>query len=156
MLLEKLKKDLIEYLKTGEKIKISVTRLLLAAIKDKEISQRKDQVNEEGIKDNQILDIINKMIKQREISAKTYMEGKRKDLADKEMIEAEILSSYLPKQLTDDELKKIINSTIKNIKAHSIRDMGNVMKVIKENYSGKCDFQKVSKFVKDKLATIDK
>ncbi len=156
MLLEKIKKNLVEYIKTGEKIKISVTRLLLAAIKDKEISKRTDQSNEEEIKDNDVLDIINKMIKQRELSAKTYLDGGRKDLADKETMEAEILSIYLPEQLTDDEIKKIINNTIKNTKAHSIRDMGNVMKVIKENYSGKCDFQKVSKLVKDKLLTIEK
>ena len=156
MLLKTIKKDLIEYLKSGEKIKISVIRLLLAAVKDKEISQRKNQVTEDEIKDNEILDIINKMIKQRELSAKTYLDGKRKDLADKEILEAEILSAYLPEQLTDNELNKIINFTIKSLKASSIRDMGNIMKVIKERYSGKCDFQKVSKLVKEKLGTIEK
>ena len=113
MLLKTIKKDLIEYLKSGEKIKISVIRLLLAAIKDKEISQRKNQVTEDEIKDNEILDIINKMIKQRELSAKTYLDGKRKDLADKEILEAEILSAYLPEQLTDNELNKIIKHNTK-------------------------------------------
>ena len=156
MLLEKIKKDLVEYIKRGEKIKISVIRLLLATVKDKEISQRKNQITEDEINDNEILDIINKMIKQRDISAKTYLEGNRKDLADKEIFEAKILNDYLPEQLSDNELNKIINSTIKSLKANSIRDMGNIMKVIKESYSGKCDFQKVSKLVKEKLATIEK
>ena len=156
MLLKKIKKDLIEHLKSGEKIKISVIRLLLAAIKDKEISHRKNQESGDDLKDTEILDIINKMIKQRELSAKTYLDGNRKDLADKEIQEAEVLTDYLPEQLTDEQINKIINTTMKKIKAQSIRDMGRIMKLIKENYSGKCDFQKVSKLVKDKLITIDK
>ena len=156
MLLKKIKKDLIEFLKTGEKIKISVTRLLLAAIKDKEISQRKEIVNDQEIKDSEILEIINKMIKQREVSAKTYLDGGRKDLADKELMEAEILSFYLPEKLSEEEVEKIINITIKEIKANSIRDMGNVIQVIKEKYAGRCDFQKVSKGVREKLSNIKK
>ena len=120
MLLKTIKKDLIEYLKSGEKIKISVIRLLLAAVKDKEISQRKNQVTEDEIKDNEILDIINKMIKQRELSAKTYLDGKRKDLADKEILEAEILSAYLPEQLTDNELNKIDPIKQKNFEGNKL------------------------------------
>ena len=152
MLIQKIKQDLVNYMKSGDKIKISITRLLLAALKDKEISLRNNQDFDELINDNIVMEIINKMIKQRKIAANTYKEAKRIDLAEKELEEAKLLSDYLPSQLSEDQLNTKIEEIIKSVSAQSLRDMSKVMKVIKENLSGKCDMQMASNLVKSKLS----
>ena len=152
MLLEKIKKDLVDHIKTGNKIKISITRLLLAALKDKEISLRNNQDFDQLINDNVVMEIINKMIKQRKIAAKTYEEVNRTDLAGKELEEAKLLSHYLPSQLSEEQLVLKVDGIIKKVKAQTLRDMGKVMKVIKEDLSGKCDMQLASNIVKSKLS----
>ena len=152
MLIEKIKQDLVSHIKSGDKIKISITRLLIAALKDKEISLRNNQDFDEIINDNIVMEIINKMIKQRKIAAQTYEEAKRTDLAEKELQEAKLLSHYLPLQLSEDQLKAKVQEIIKEVDAKSLRDMSKVMKVIKENLSGKCDMQMASNLVKNKLS----
>ena len=94
MLIQKIKQDLVSHIKSGDKIKISITRLLIAALKDKEISLRNNQDFDELINDNIVMEIINKMIKQRKIAAQTYEEANRADLAEKELEEAKLLSHY--------------------------------------------------------------
>ena len=152
MLIEKIKQDLVSHIKSGDKIKISITRLLIAALKDKEISLRNNQDFDEIINDNIVMEIINKMIKQRKIAAQTYEEAKRTDLAEKELQEAKLLSHYLPLQLSEDQLNSKVEEIIKRVDAKSLRDMNKVMKVIKENLSGKCDMQMASNLVKNKLS----
>ena len=152
MLIEKIKQDLVSHIKSGDKIKISITRLLIAALKDKEISLRNNQDFDEIINDNIVMEIINKMIKQRKIAAQTYNEAKRTDLAEKELQEAKLLSHYLPLQLSEDQLKTKVQEIIKEVDAKSLRDMSKVMKLIKENLSGKCDMQLASNLVKSKLS----
>ena len=152
MLIEKIKQDLVSHIKSGDKIKISITRLLIAALKDKEISLRNNQDFDEIINDNIVMEIINKMIKQRKIAAQTYEEAKRTDLAEKELQEAKLLSHYLPLQLSEDQLKAKVQEIIKEVDAKSLRDMSKVMKIIKENLSGKCDMQMASNLVKSKLS----
>ena len=152
MLIQKIKQDLVSHIKSGNKIKISITRLLLAALKDKEISLRNNQDLDELINDNIVMEIINKMIKQRKIAAQTYEEANRSDLAEKELEEANLLSHYLPSQLSEDQLNAKVEEIIKRIDAQSLRDMSKVMKVIKENLSGKCDMQMASNLVKSKLS----
>ena len=152
MLIEKIKQDLVSHIKSGDKIKISITRLLIAALKDKEISLRNNQDSDEIINDNIVMEIINKMIKQRKIAAQTYEEAKRTDLAEKELQEANFLSHYLPLQLSEDQLKAKVQEIIKEVDAKSLRDMSKVMKVIKENLSGKCDMQMASNLVKNELS----
>ena len=153
MLVEKIKEDLTKFLKAGDKPKISLTRLLLAAVKDKEISLRAKSSEEESlITDTVVMDIIKKMIKQRNLTIETFKSANRLDLAEKEKIEADLLSVYLPKQLTESELKNIIIAILKETAAESIRDMSKVMKVLKEKYGDKCDLQLASKIVKDKLS----
>ena len=154
MLVDKIKKDLVKHIKSGDKLRTSVTRLLLAAIKDKEISLGKNQESEEHINDNDVLDIVNKMIKQRNLTIKTYVDANRKDLADKEKAEAHILSDYLPIQVNDKELQDLIKNALIDLKATSIRDMGRVMKFLKDNYLGRFDFQKASELVKENLSKI--
>ena len=152
MLIQKIKQDLVSHIKSGDKIKISITRLLIAALKDKEISLRNNQDFDELINDNIVMEIINKMIKQRKIAAQTYEEANRTDLADKELLEAKLLSHYLPSQLSEDQLNAKVEEVIKEVDAKSLRDMSKVMKVIKENLSGKCDMQMASNLVKSKLS----
>ena len=152
MLIQKIKQDLVSHIKSGDKIKISITRLLIAALKDKEISLRNNQDFDELINDNIVMEIINKMIKQRKIAAQTYEKANRSDLAEKELQEAKLLTHYLPLQLSEDQLKAKVQEIIKEVDAKSLRDMSKVMKVIKENLSGKCDMQMASNLVKSKLS----
>ena len=152
MLIKKIKQDLVNHIKSGDKIKISITRLLIAALKDKEISLRNNQDFDELLNDNIVMEIINKMIKQRKIAAQTYEEAKRLDLAKKELEEAQLLGHYLPKQLSEDQLNSKVEEIINRVKAESLRDMSKVMKEIKENLSGKCDMQLASSLVKSKLS----
>ena len=152
MLIEKIKQDLVSHIKSGNKTKISITRLLIAALKDKEISLRNNQDFDELITDSIVMEIINKMIKQRKIAAQTYEEANRADLAEKELEEALLLSHYLPSQLSEDQLNAKVEEIIKGVNAKSLRDMSKVMKTIKENLSGKCDMQMASKLVKSKLS----
>ena len=152
MLIQKIKQDLVSHIKSGDKIKISITRLLIAALKDKEISLRNNQDFDELINDNIVMEIINKMIKQRKIAALTYEEANRGDLAEKELEEAKLLSHYLPSQLSEEELNTKIEEIINEVDAKSLRDMSKVMKVVKENLNGKCDMQMASNFVKSKLS----
>ena len=152
MLIQKIKQDLVSHIKSGNKIKISITRLLIAALKDKEISLRNNQDFDELINDNIVMEIINKMIKQRKIAARTYEDAKRIDLAEKELEEANLLSHYLPSQLSEEQLNLEVEEIIKRANAQSLRDMSKVMKVIKEKLSGKCDMQLASNLVKSKLS----
>ncbi len=152
MLIQKIKQDLVSHIKSGDKIKISITRLLIAALKDKEISLRNNQDFDELINDNIVMEIINKMIKQRKIAAQTYEEANRADLAEKELEEAKLLSHYLPSQLSEEQLNAKVEEIIKGVDAKSLRDMSKVMKVIKQNLNGKCDMQMASSLVKIKLS----
>ena len=152
MLIQKIKQDLVSHIKSGDKIKISITRLLIAALKDKEISLRNNQDFDELINDNIVMEIINKMIKQRKIAAQTYEKANRSDLAEKELQEVKLLSYYLPSQLSEDQLNAKVEEIIKEVDAKSLRDMSKVMKIIKENLSGKCDMQMASNLVKSKLS----
>ena len=131
MLIQQIKKDIVNNIKSGDKIKISITRLLIAALKDKEISLRNNQDFDELINDNIVMEIINKMIKQRKIAAQTYEEANRADLAEKELEEALLLSHYLPSQLSEDQLNAKVEEIIKGVNAKSLRDMSKVMKTIK-------------------------
>ena len=153
MLVAKIKDDLTKFLKAGDKTKVSLTRLLLAAVKDKEISLRNNNSEEEVmITDSIVMDIIKKMIKQRNMAMESFKDANRPDLVEKEKIENDLLSVYLPKQLTVNELASLIVKIINDTKSESIRDMSKVMKVLKEDFGDQGDFQKASKMVKEKLS----
>ena len=156
MLVEKIKEDLTNFLKAGDKEKVSLTRLLLAAVKDKEISLRKGNSEEEVIiTDAVVMDIIKKMIKQRKVAIDAFISAKRPDLAKKEKFEENLLNVYLPEQLSEEELKGVIIEIIDTSNSNSIRDMSKVMGILKDKYGEKCDFQKASKIVKEKLSNND-
>ena len=152
MLVEKIKNDLTKHLKSGDKAKVSLTRLLLAAVKDKEISLRNSAEEDNQLNDSVVMDIIKKMIKQRNLAIESFKKANRLDLVEKEELESQLLSVYLPKQLSEEELNTLIAKVINDTNAESIRDMSNVMKVLKEEFGDQCDFQKASKIVKGKLS----
>lgn len=150
MLRERFSADLKDALKARDAASVSTLRLILAAIKDRDIAARTGD-NTEGVSDADILAILGKMIRQREESARTYDEGGRLDLAQKERDEIEIIRRYLPRQLTDTEVRKAIDSAIAETGAASIRDMGRVMAALKERHTGQMDFAKAGAAIKAAL-----
>ena len=131
---------------------ISALRLVIASIKDKDIIA-KGKGNDSGINDEEIISLLQTMIKQRKSSIDMYLEGKREDLAKKEQNEIEIISKFLPKQLSKEEINNIIDMTIKSCEASSMKDMGKVINLLKKKHNGEMDFGDVSKIVKSKLTS---
>ena len=146
-----LDKSLKDAMRARDTQKISTIRLINAAIKDRDIAIRSED-NLEGVSDEEILSILSKMIKQRKESAKQYEEGGRLELAQQELEEIEIIENFLPRQLDLNETKQIVKKIILEINAHSLRDMGKVMSLLKENYSGKMDFGKAGVVAKELLS----
>jgi len=136
-------------MKSGEKRKLSTLRLILAAIKDRDISAR--GAGKERVSDEDILGILAKMIKQREESAKLYEEGNRLELADQEREEMEIIREYLPKQMSEDEVREACTKIVAEVGGESLRDMGKCMNALKEQYPGKLDAGQASRIVKEML-----
>ena len=137
-------------LKSKDKIEISTYRLIISAIKDLDIANRSGP-NKKETGDEDIKKLLKKMIKQRVESIDIYKKNKRQDLLEIEQKEFNILSSFLPKQMNDDEIKKICSEIVKSIGANSIKDMGKVMGELKKNYSDNLDFAKAGAFIKELL-----
>ena len=137
-------------LKERNKLKTSTLRLILAAVKDRDIASRTFD-NRTGIKDEDIKQLLKKMIKQRNESIEIYQKNNRTDLLEIEKGEVEIISTFLPKQLSDAETLKICKETIQSIKAQGPKDIGKVMGVIKKKYANVLDFSKVGSQVKEIL-----
>ena len=131
---------------------ISALRLVIASIKDRDIIA-KGKGNDSGINDEEIISLLQTMIKQRKSSIDMYLEGKREDLAKKEQNEIEIISKFLPKQLSKEEINDIIDMTIKSCEAFSVKYMGNVINLWKKKHTGEMNFVYVSKIVKSKLTS---
>ena len=146
-----LDKSLKDAMRARDAQKISTIRLINAAIKDRDIAIRSED-NLEGVSDQEILSILSKMIKQRKESAKQYEEGGRLELAQQEFEEIEIIENFLPRQLDLNETEQIVKKIILEINANSLRDMGKVMSLLKENYSGKMDFGKAGVVAKELLS----
>ena len=150
---EKVSKNLKEAMIKKDTTLISTLRLILAAIKEKDIiSKGKGHGSE--VNDKEIISLLQIMIKQRKGSIELYMKGNRVDLAKKEEDEINIISRFLPSQLSKDEIDEIINATIKSYEVNSMKDMGMVIKIIKAQYDGMIDFGYVSKVIKEKLANL--
>ena len=146
-----LDKSLKDAMRARDTQKISTIRLINAAIKDRDIAIRSED-NLEGVSDEEILSILSKMIKQRKESAKQYEEGGRLELAQQELEDIEIIENFLPRQLDLNEIEQIVKKIILEINANSLRDMGKVMSLLKENYSGKMDFGKAGVVAKELLS----
>ena len=134
--------------------RLSTLRLINAAIKDRDIARRADggDGSDEGVGDSEILQILGKMVKQRQDSAQAYEEGGRLELAEKEREEITVIEEFLPKQMNDDETEAAVAAAIESTGAESIRDMGKVMAALKAKYTGRMDFGKAGTKVKGKLA----
>ena len=137
-------------LKSKNKALVSTLRLVLAAIKERDIANRTSE-KKEVVKDVEIIKVLHKMKKQRQDSAELYKRGERQELLEVEEAEINIIDSFLPKQLNEEETKKICKETIELLEASSIKDMGKIMGQIKKKYSDSVDFSKVNTIVKGLL-----
>ena len=148
---DKINKQFNTALKSQNKTLVSTLRLVLAAIKERDIAQRtKDK--KEAINDDEIIKVLRKMKKQREDSADLYKKGGRQELSEIEEAEIKIIDSFLPKQLSEEETKKICKEIIKSLGASSLKDMGKIMGSLKQKYSDSIDFSKVNVIVKGLLS----
>ena len=150
MLRTNLKDSLKEAMKSKDKRKTSTLRLILATLKDRDIASR-DKGSEDGISDEEILQMLTTMVRQRKESVKAYEEGGRIDLATSEQEEIDIITEYLPRQFNDEETKKAVEETIAEIGAEGLKDMGKTMGALKSKYAGRLDFSKANAFVKAAL-----
>tara|TARA_Y100001970_G_scaffold26667_1_gene32208 strand:- start:1622 stop:2083 length:462 start_codon:yes stop_codon:yes gene_type:complete len=147
---EKIDNDYKNALKSKDKNKISTYRLILAGIKDLDINNRSGPDKKETV-DEDIKKLLKKMIKQRSESIDIYKKNNRNDLLEVEQSEVNILSSYLPKQLGEDETKKLCSEVIQKLGASSIKDMGKIMGELKKNHSDSLDFSKAGSILKQML-----
>ena len=150
MLRNKFKNDLLSGMKAKETVKVSTLRLILAAIKDRDLESRSKGTGD-TVSDSIVLEILSKMIKQRLETSKVYQGAGRDELANAEKKEINVINTYMPKMLTAGEVEKIINDTIVDIEAKSLRDLGKVISKIKKDYSGRCDFADVSQMIRERL-----
>ena len=141
-----------EAMKAADKRRVSTLRLMNAAIKDKDINSRTDGHDSALTADQGIIDLFAKMVKQRQESITVYEQGGRPELAQQERDEIEIIQSYMPKQLSDDEAKAAVAAIIKVAGAASIKDMGKVMAELKTKYAGQMDMAKAGLMVKQLLS----
>ena len=132
--------------------RLSTIRLINAAIKDRDIAVRAEG-NYNGVDNAEVLAILDKMVRQRQESARTYEEASRLDLSERELSEIAVIEEFLPRKLSSNEVAAAVTIAIAEVGAASIRDMGRVMALLKSQYVGQMDFGKVGPIVKDKLSS---
>ena len=147
---EKINEQFNAALKSKNKTLVSTLRLILAAIKERDIANRTVE-KKEVIKDPEIIKVLRKMKKQRQDSVNLYKKGERQELLEAEEAEIKIIDTFLPKQLSEEETKKICREVIEKLGASSIKDMGKIMGSLKQKYSDSTDFSKVNLIVKGLL-----
>lgn len=144
-MVEKLDKDMIEAMKSKDKDRLVVIRMVKAALKQEQIDHKKE------INDDLLIDVINKQIKMRKDSIIEFEKGNRTDLVEKNQKEINVLMAYLPEQLSTEEVEKIINEIFEEVKPESQKDMGKVMKEAQAKLKGKADMKEVSTIIREKL-----
>ena len=147
---EKINQQFNTALKNKEKTLVSTLRLIMAAIKDRDIANRSGEKKGES-KDQEIIKVLQKMKKQRQDSADLYKKGGREELLKAEEDEIKIIDTFLPKQLSEEETKKICKEIIESIGASNIKDMGKIMGALKQKYSDSIDFSKANIIIKGLL-----
>jgi uncharacterized protein YqeY len=145
---EKITQDLKQAMKAGERAKVDALRLINAALKDKDIEARGAG---KSLSEDDILALLQKMIKSRQESVEIYEKANRNELADKEKVEIAVISAYLPQQLTEAEVAEAVKTAIADVGASSIKDMGKVIAALKGKFTGRMDFAKASLAVKAAL-----
>ena len=148
---EKINEDFKIALKNKNKTAVSTLRLILAAIKERDIANRTKE-KKDVVQDSEIIKVLRKMKKQRQDSSDLYKKGGRQELLELEEAEIKIIDTYLPKQLNEEETKKVCEEIIKSVGASSIKDMGKIMGSLKQKYSDSIDFSKVNVIVKGLLS----
>ena len=144
-MVDKLNKDMIDAMKAKDKDKLTVIRMVKAAIKQEVIDRKKEE------NDDLLIDVVNKQIKMRRDSIAEFEKGNREDLIEKTQSEIDILMNYLPEQLSDTEVEEIINSVFDEVKPESMKDMGKVMGIVTPKVKGKYDMKKISEIIRSKL-----
>ena len=147
MIREQIKSKLVEAMKAKDEKTTGTLRLINAAIKDKDIDAR-SKGNMDGIDDTGVLSLLQTMIKQRRESIDMYTKGGRSDLVASEQAEIDVIQSFLPKQMSDEEVKAAIQAIVAQTGASSIKDMGKVMGALKAKYAGQLDMGKASGLIK--------
>jgi len=145
---ERIQEDMKSSLRNKDSTRLGVIRLIMAAIKQREIDERITLDN------SQVVEVLDKMLKQRRESINQYVKGRRQDLADKEAYEISVIQEYLPPALNDAELERLINEAISVSGAASPKDMGKVIGILKPRIQGRADMGKVSGKIKEKLAAL--
>lgn len=151
MLRARLNESLKEALKAKDHCSVSTLRLILAALKDRDIAGRTKGLTD-GIPDDEILSMMQSMIKQRRESIALYEQGGRLELAEQEANEIAVIESFLPKQMSDDEIAEAVTKVVADEQATGLKDMGRVMATLRDSYAGRMDFGKASKVVKAQLS----
>jgi len=147
---EKINEQFNTALRSKNKTLVSTLRLILAAIKERDIANRTVE-KKEVIKDPEIIKVLRKMKKQRQDSANLYKKGERQELLEAEEAEIKIIDTFLPKQFSEEETKKICKGVIETLGVSSMKDMGKIMSSLKQKYSDSIDFSKVNLIVKELL-----
>ena len=138
-------------MKGQDKCAVSTLRLILAALKDRDIAAR-GKGNGDGVGEDEILEMLQKMVRQRRESIELYQQGGRDELVEREQREIEVIETFLPQPLGEAEMTGVIREVIGELQATTIKDMGRVMGALKERFPGRMDFGRASAIVKQKLA----
>ena len=144
-MVEQLEKDLIEAMKAKEKERLAVIRAVKAGLKQEQIDHKKE------INDELLIDVVNRQVKMRKESIVEFEKGNRQDLIDQTKAEIDILMKYLPEQLSEEEVLKVIDEIFAEVKPEGQKDMGRVMKEANAKLKGKADMKTVSNIIKEKL-----
>ena len=144
-MVEQLEKDMIEAMKSGDKFRLTVIRMVKGALKQEQIDHKKE------INDELLIDVVNKQIKMRKDSITEFEKGNRTDLVEQTQKEIDILLKYLPEQLSPEEVEKIINDIFEEVKPEGMKDMGKVMGLAQGKLKGKADMKEVSTLIRNKL-----
>ena len=151
MLRENLRSNLKLAIKAKESRRVATLRLILAALKDRDIQARGEGQNE-GIDDNELMQLLETMVRQREEAIILYNKGGRPELANQEQEEIDIIREFMPEQLNDTEINNVVSEAIEEIGANTLKDMGPLMALLREKYSGKMNFAQAAIFAKEKLS----
>lgn len=143
---QQLQDDMKTAMRAKDKFRLGVVRMLLAAVKQIEVDTRSE------LNDSQVLSVVEKLVKQRKESAKQFEAGGRPELAEKEQQEIQVLTAYLPEQLSEAELESLVDQAIQQTGAAAMKDMGKVMGIIKGQAAGRADMSVISSLVKQKLS----
>lgn len=154
MMRARLSEALTSAMKAKDARRVSTLRLILAALKDRDIAARTEG-NNQGLGEEDLLNMLATMVRQRHESIKLYEEGGRQELADQEREEITVIESFMPERLSDAEVKQASEKVIADIGAASLKDMGRTMAALKERYAGRMDFGKTADIVKQLLTQSD-